>query len=100
MCWGLPYPAGPSQVPPMGPRTCRYDEPSSIYFINTCMLSCFSHVLLFVTPWTVAHQASLSMGSPGKNTGVGCHTLFQGIFLIQGSNLLMSLALANWALYH
>ena len=24
--------------------------------------------------------------SPGKNTGVGCHFLFQGIFLTQGSN--------------
>ena len=23
---------------------------------------CFSHVQLFVTPWTVAHQASLSVG--------------------------------------
>ena len=22
--------------------------------------------------------------SPGKNTGVGCHSLLQGIFLIQG----------------
>ena len=38
-------------------------------------------------PWIVAHQAPLSMGySPGKNTEVGCHTLFQGIFLTQGSN--------------
>ena len=26
------------------------------------ILSCFSHVLLFVTPWTVAHQTPLSMG--------------------------------------
>ena len=26
--------------------------------------------------------------SPGKNTGVGCHALLQGIFLIQKSNLL------------
>ena len=26
-----------------------------------------------VTPWTVAHQAPLSMGFPSKNTGVGCH---------------------------
>ena len=26
------------------------------------MLSCFSHVQLFVTPWTVAHQAPLSVG--------------------------------------
>ena len=25
--------------------------------------------------------------SPGKNTGVGCHFLLQGIFLSQGSNL-------------
>ena len=24
--------------------------------------------------------------SPGKNTGVGSHSLFQGIFLTQGSN--------------
>ena len=33
--------------------------------------------------------------SPGKNTGVGCHALLQGIFLTQGSNLLMSPALAG-----
>ena len=26
------------------------------------------------------------MDSPGKNTGVGCHFLLQGIFLTQGSN--------------
>ena len=30
-----------------------------------------SHVLLFVTPWIVAHQAPLSMEFPAKNTGVG-----------------------------
>ena len=30
-----------------------------------------SHIRLFVTPWTVACQTPLSMGSPGKNTGVG-----------------------------
>ena len=27
-----------------------------------CMLRRFSHVQLFVTSWTVAHQASLSLG--------------------------------------
>ena len=27
-----------------------------------CVLSCLSHMQLFVTPWTVAHQAPLSMG--------------------------------------
>ena len=26
------------------------------------------------------------MGFPGKNSGVGCHTLLQGIFTTQGSN--------------
>ena len=39
-----------------------------------------------VTPWTVACQAPLSMCSPGKNTGVGCHSLLQGIFQNQGWN--------------
>ena len=29
---------------------------------KTCMLSCFSRVQLFVTQWTVAHQAPLSRG--------------------------------------
>ena len=30
--------------------------------IHACVLSCFSHVQLFVIPWTVACQAPLSMG--------------------------------------
>ena len=47
------------------------------------VLSRFSHVQLFATLWTVAHQASLSMGFSGKNTGVDCHALLQRIFLTQ-----------------
>ena len=45
---------------------------------NICV---FSHSVMsdFATPWTVAHQTPLH-GSPGKNTGVGCHSLLQGIF--------------------
>ena len=41
-------------------RTCKSSDrtvPS-----DTCVLSRFSCVWLFVTPWTVAHQAPLSMG--------------------------------------
>ena len=32
----------------------------------------FSHLVMSgsATPWTVAHQAPLSMGIPGRNTGV------------------------------
>ena len=38
--------------------------------------------------------------SPGKNTGVGCHALLQGIFLTQGSNLcLLYLLHCRWILY-
>ena len=45
-----------------------------------------SHVQLSVTLWTVTCQAPLSMSSPGKNPGVGCHALLlQGIFPTQGS---------------
>ena len=32
-----------------------------------------SHVRLFTTPWTAAHQAPWDF--PGKSTGVGCHCL-------------------------
>ena len=47
-------------------------------------LSC---VQLFATPWTASLPSSSVCGdSPGKNTGVGCHTLFQQIFPTQGSN--------------
>ena len=30
--------------------------------MHVCMLSCFSHIQLFATLWTVAHQAPLSTG--------------------------------------
>ena len=35
------------------------------------------------SPWTIG---PLSMGFSSKNTGMGCHFLLQGIFLIQGLN--------------
>ena len=45
-----------------------------------------SHFRLFPTQWTVARQVPLSWNPPGKNTGVGCHSLLQGIFPTQVSN--------------
>ena len=52
-----------------------------------CVLSRFSRVRLFVTPWTVVCRAPLSMGIfQGKNPGVGCHDCLQGIFPTQGLN--------------
>ena len=44
-----------------------------IYFRCLCVCaSLLNHVWLFVTLWTAAHQAPLSMGLSEKNTGVSC----------------------------
>ena len=49
------------------------------------MLSC---VQLFVTPMDAkSTRLFCPWNSPGKNTGVGCHFLLQGIFPTQESNL-------------
>ena len=50
------------------------------------MFSHFSHVPLFVTPWTVAHQALCPWDLLGKNAEVSSHFLLQGTFPTQGSN--------------
>ena len=46
----------------------------------------FGRVQLSATPWTVAHQAPLSMEFSRLDTGVGCHFLLLGIFLTQELN--------------
>ena len=54
--------------------------------LETSCISC-SVLSDSAIPCTVTHQAPLSWDSPGKNTGVGCHALLQGVFPTQGSNL-------------
>ena len=44
-------------------------------WFNSCVLSC-----------SVPTRLLCFWGFPGKNTGLGCHSLLQGIFLTQGSN--------------
>ena len=56
----------------------------------TQFLSCFQ---LFAAPWTVAHHAPVAF--PGKNTVLGWHFLFQGIFLTHGPNPCL-LCLLHW----
>ena len=52
-------------------------------------------VQLFTAPWTVAHQTPLCPWDfPGKNTGVGCHFLLQGIFPPKDQTLV--LCLLHW----
>ena len=45
--------------------------------------------------------SSVHGDSPGKNTGVGCHGLLQGIFLTQGSDPRLYVTCVNrQVLYH
>ena len=54
--------------------------------------------------WNCNHRTSPIWPYPvsNKNTGVGCHTLLQGIFPTQGSNprLLRPTCIGSWILYH
>ena len=53
-----------------------------------CVLSLLSHAHLFVTLWTVACQAPLSMGIlQARTLELVAIPSLQGIFLTQGSNL-------------
>ena len=63
--------------------------------VCVCVLNRFRCIWLFVTLWTIAHQAPLSMGSPGMNTKEACHALLQWIFPTQGSNQSL-LCLMHW----
>ena len=54
-----------------------------------------SHVRLFADPMDCS---LLGSSVRGKNTGVGCHSLLQGIFLTQGLNL--GLLHCRQTLYH
>ena len=48
------------------------------------LLSHLSRVWFFVTPWTVAHQAPLSLEIYRQEYWSSCHALLQGIFPTQG----------------
>ena len=54
---------------------------------HACMLSYFYRVWLCATLWLQPARLLCIWDSPGKNTGVGCHALLQGIFPTQESNL-------------
>ena len=50
---------------------------------------------MLAIPWTVACQGLCPWNFPGKNTGVSCQFLLQGILPTQGSNPHL-LPLLNW----
>ena len=86
-----PEPPGRQLHTQISPRVCVHAHMCA----DTCVWMCvhvrvcaqsLSRVQLSATPWTVACQLLCPWDSPGKNTGVACHALLQGIFPTQGSN--------------
>ena len=63
-------------------------SPVSFHIFNVAVaVQSLSHVKLFCNPVDWPSRLLCPWYFPGKNTGVGCHLLLQGIFLAQGSNL-------------
>ena len=70
------------------PGTCTagaYQHAKSLLVASNSLQSHVLQPARLLSPWN----------SPGKNTGVGCHFLLQGIFLIQGSHP-HRLSLLHW----
>ena len=83
VAWKIPWTEGPAWLQSMGSQRV-----GDSWTTNTSLhLSCFSHVQLVATLWTVAHQALLSRRFSRQDTEVNCNFLLQGILLTQGSNL-------------
>ena len=61
------------------------------------LISCSGMSDSFVTAWTIAHKAPLSMGLSRQEYWSGLHFLLQGIFSTQGSN--PWLLHCKWILY-
>ena len=89
-CLSLPYSKGFSARVTIHPKT--HTPPQYLTNLEQKALSGFclelsevkslSRARLFATPWTAAFQAPLSMGFPGKSTGVGCHCLLRQLRLL------------------
>ena len=67
-------------------RWWRTGKPGVLQSMRACMLNHCNRIQLFATPWTVALQILGPWDSSGKNTGVNCHALLQGIFPTWKSN--------------
>ena len=89
-----------SQIDTVPIRPYLADPPAPLQplVVDVVVVYSLSRVQLFVTPWTVARQAPLSMGTPSKNTAVRCHSLLQGIFPTKTSN--PGLLYCRWILHH
>ena len=81
------------------PSQCVLHESCVTLFLILCCCLIAKSCLSLLQPHGLQHTRLLCPWDfPGKNTGVGCHFLLQGIFLTQGSNL--HILLDRQILYH
>ena len=73
-------PPGKPNVHPDSAATCNPHESKE-------KVKTRPRVQFFATLWAVPARLFHPWDSPGKNSGVSCHSLLQGIFPTQGSNL-------------
>ena len=79
-------------------RRCRTFYMDKLGMLCCAMLRCSVVSYSFCNPMSCSPPGTSVHGdSPGKNIGVSCHTLLQGIFLTQGSN--SGLLHCMWILY-
>ena len=74
---------------PVGNKLSMYHEAAYINtfnIMNLFVVYSFQSCPTLITPWTVAARLLYAWYFSGKNTGVGCHFLLQGIFRTQRSN--------------
>ena len=62
LAWRIPWTEEPGGLQSMGSQKVGHDWVTNTHLLNKPLLSHFSCVQLFATPWAVAYQASLSMG--------------------------------------
>ena len=79
-CRQIPEPPGKPNVHPDSAATCNPHESKE-------KVKTRPRVQFFATLWAVPARLFHPWDSPGKNSGVSCHSLLQGIFPTQGSNL-------------
>ena len=87
LAWRIPWTEEPGRMQSMGSQKVGHDFSLCLTYIQSESESC-SVMSDSLQPYGL-HPARLlcPWNSPGKNTGEGSHSLLQGIFPTQGSNL-------------
>ena len=90
LAWRIPWTEEPGRLQSMGLQTVRHDW--AAFFSSFSKLEgvyVLSRLVVSDSLWTHGLYPSRLLcpwDYPGKNTGLGCHFLLQGIFPTQGSN--------------